>query len=148
MERLDREPRSNDAPPEPRPLLRILRLLKPYGGFILLVVLCTLVFSAGRYGRAYLMKPLLDGVLVPVETASQATPARAGPLDSLVDPLSRALIPLLPDSPQDEAGPGASKPSEREVRQPSCPRGGSRSSDGTVPSGPCLRGDTGRPAFA
>ena len=117
MERLDREPRPDDAPPEPRPLLRILRLLKPYAGLILLVVLCTLVFSAGRYGRAYLMKPLLDGVLVPVETDSQATPAPAGPLDALVAPISRALIPLLPDSAQDRAKPGASKPTEQGVRQ-------------------------------
>ena len=41
MERLDREPRPDDAPQEARPLLRILRLLKPYAGLILLVVLCT-----------------------------------------------------------------------------------------------------------
>ena len=117
MERLDREPRPDDTPQEPRPLRRILRLLKPYAGLILLVVLCTLVFSAGRYGRAYLMKPLLDGVLVPVETESQATPAPAGSLDALVDPISQALIPLLPDSPQDRAKPGASKPTEQGVRQ-------------------------------
>ncbi|MCH2184566.1 ABC transporter ATP-binding protein/permease, partial [Myxococcota bacterium] len=100
-----------------RPLLRILRLLKPYGGLILLVVLFTLVFSAGRYGRAYLMKPLLDGVLVPVESASQPPATPAGSLDSLVDPISQALIPLLPDSPQDQAKPGTSKPPEQEVRR-------------------------------
>ncbi|MDG2048857.1 MAG: ABC transporter ATP-binding protein [Myxococcota bacterium] len=117
MERLDREPRPEETPPEARPLLRILRLLKPYLGLIVVVVLCTLAFSAGRYGRAYLMKPLLDRVLVPVEAPSKAPPVEAGSLDPLVERISQALSRILPDSLPDRGTPEASPAAEREVRR-------------------------------
>ncbi len=47
------------------PLLRMLGFAKPYAWLIGLAAFVNLVFSAGRYGRALLLKPLLDDVLVP-----------------------------------------------------------------------------------
>jgi hypothetical protein len=46
-------------------LRRTLSFAKPYLAPIGLSIALTLVFSAGRYGRAYLMQPLLDNVLLP-----------------------------------------------------------------------------------
>jgi ABC-type multidrug transport system fused ATPase/permease subunit len=61
-------------------LRRLLGFTKPYLPLLLAAFLCTVLFSAGRYGRAYLTKPLLDGVLVPVvsedEAASRPTAGR------------------------------------------------------------------------
>ena len=78
-----------DAPPghsteqqaDPAPLLaaanlsnlallsRVLGFAKPYLATIALCIALTAVFSAGRYARAYLMKPLLDDVLLPAHAA-------------------------------------------------------------------------------
>jgi len=51
-------------------LARMLAFAKPYLAPLALAVVLTLVFSAGRYGRAYLMKPLLDDVLLPAHAAA------------------------------------------------------------------------------
>jgi len=76
-------------------LRRMLAFARPHLGVIVLVAVCTLVFSAGRYGRAYLMKPLIDGVLVPVAADATSSPDRpvgeAGWLDA-------TLARFLPDS--------------------------------------------------
>ncbi|MCP4038823.1 MAG: ABC transporter ATP-binding protein [bacterium] len=50
-------------------LRRMLGFAKPYLAAIALSVALTLTFSAGRYARAYLMKPLLDDVLLPAHAA-------------------------------------------------------------------------------
>lgn len=51
-------------------LSRMLGFAKPYVATIALCVALTLVFSAGRYARAYLMQPLLDDVLLPAHSAA------------------------------------------------------------------------------
>lgn len=51
-----------------RPLLRMLGFAKPYLGLIGIAGLFSLLFAAGRFGRALLLKPLLDEVLMPAET--------------------------------------------------------------------------------
>ncbi len=48
-----------------RPLRRMLAFARPYIGLITVAALLNLVFSGGRYARALLLKPLLDGVLLP-----------------------------------------------------------------------------------
>ena len=52
-------------------LLRLLALARPYLFVILAITLLTAAFAAGRYGRAYMMKPLLDGILVPAAEESR-----------------------------------------------------------------------------
>jgi len=49
---------------------RILRYARPYLPWIGLALLFALLFAAGRVGRAYLMKPLLDDVLLPYHGAA------------------------------------------------------------------------------
>lgn len=51
-------------------LSRMLGFARPYMATIALCIMLTLVFSAGRYGRAYLMKPLLDDVLLPAHASA------------------------------------------------------------------------------
>ncbi len=61
-------PRSNLAL-----LRRMLSFAKPYLATIAVSIALTLVFSAGRYVRAYLMQPLLDDVLLPGATGSTSS---------------------------------------------------------------------------
>ena len=56
---------SEGAIPTRQALGRLLAMARPYLLIILAIALLSAVFAAGRYGRAYMMKPLLDGVLVP-----------------------------------------------------------------------------------
>jgi subfamily B ATP-binding cassette protein MsbA len=53
-------------------LARMLSFAKPYLAVIAISIALTLVFSAGRYVRAYLMKPLLDDVLLPAHATRVA----------------------------------------------------------------------------
>lgn len=78
-------------------LRRILGFARPYLRLIALVALFTVVFSAGRYGRAYLMKPLLDGVLVPVAEGEAPETASSAPT-GLVGRLADTLAPFIPDA--------------------------------------------------
>lgn len=78
---------------ERRPLATLGRMLgfaRPYWKALLAVAVFTVLFSAGRYARAYLVKPLLDGVLMPVAELS-AAPASAADDDWLSDALARAV---------------------------------------------------------
>ena len=102
MEQSHHEAEQGAQTPEAQPLRRILRLLRPHLSLILLVAVCTLLFSAGRYGRAYLMKPLLDGVLVPVVESSEPRPEKS-PIEPLVDRVSDALAPLFPNQTEKES---------------------------------------------
>lgn len=52
-------------PPLSAALFRLAVYAKPYVALIALTVCFSVFYSAGRYGRAYLMKPLLDGVMMP-----------------------------------------------------------------------------------
>jgi subfamily B ATP-binding cassette protein MsbA len=88
------EPTAPTAPPPAGPtrraqqsnlalLGRMLSFAKPYLPTIALTVALTLVFAAGRYVRAYLMKPLLDDVLLPAH-ASLGVVDTLGPLQFIL----------------------------------------------------------------
>lgn len=51
-------------------LRRMLAYSKPYVGIIVVAFVCALILAAGRFGRAYLMKPLLDDVMMPYHALS------------------------------------------------------------------------------
>lgn len=53
----------------------MLSFAKPYLKTIALSIGLTLIFSAGRYGRAYLIQPLLDDVLLPARAALTIDPS-------------------------------------------------------------------------
>ena len=57
-----------------RPMARMLAFSKPYVVLILIALVFTTAFAAGRFARAYLLKPLLDDVLLPASVES-AEPA-------------------------------------------------------------------------
>ncbi|MBW2228960.1 MAG: ABC transporter ATP-binding protein [Deltaproteobacteria bacterium] len=89
-------------------LARILAFARPYWTALVAVALFTLLFSAGRYARAYLVKPLLDGVLMPVAEAS-APPEQEPRGDWLESALAWA-VPDLPVAP--ETGSNAGTPED------------------------------------
>jgi subfamily B ATP-binding cassette protein MsbA len=64
------ETETNEARSVSALLLRTLAYAKPYVPVVVLALLLTIVFAGGRYVRAYLMKPLLDEVLLPVQASS------------------------------------------------------------------------------
>jgi hypothetical protein len=51
-------------------LSRLARYAKPYIWVIVLSFAVSAVLAGGRYGRAYIMKPLLDDVLIPFQLMS------------------------------------------------------------------------------
>ena len=53
-------------------LSRLARYTRPYLAIILVATLLALVFAAGRHGRAYLMKPLLDEFILPTVAGEQS----------------------------------------------------------------------------
>ena len=62
-------------------LARLWRLLaygKPYWPWIALTVLASLLYAGGLTGRAYLLRPLLDGIVLPSAEASSLTEAIEG----------------------------------------------------------------------
>jgi ABC-type multidrug transport system fused ATPase/permease subunit len=73
-------------PSTPR-LRRLLGYVRPYAALVALAIVLTAALGAGRYARAYLMKPILDDVLLPQQALAEA-PASASWL--LPDALARA----------------------------------------------------------
>ena len=49
---------------------RMLAYSKPYLGILAAAFVCATILAAGRFGRAYLMKPLLDEVMMPYHALS------------------------------------------------------------------------------
>ena len=94
--------KSSDSDGSLTTLRRVVGYARPVLVPIALVIVFTLVFSAGRYARAVLVKPLLDGVLVPV-VAGTPPPADEGLFADATRPVADALAPLLPDAPPAEA---------------------------------------------
>lgn len=45
--------------------LRLVRYMRPYIGLVALTFALTVLYGGGRFGRAYLMKPILDDILLP-----------------------------------------------------------------------------------
>jgi len=94
-------------------LVRLLAFARPYVALILAVAFFTLIFAAGRFGRAYLMKPLLDGVLLPVAEAPAPALAPAGETDGWLD---RAIADVVPTpEPGDAARAGSDGDRVRET---------------------------------
>jgi len=52
------------------PVVRLIAYARPFTALILLAVALTAAFGGGRYARAYLMKPILDDVLLPQQALS------------------------------------------------------------------------------
>ncbi len=50
---------------ERSPMIRVILYVRPYVAFIVVLIALTLALSGSRYARAYLMKPILDNVLLP-----------------------------------------------------------------------------------
>ena len=65
--------RSAEEPDVRVTLRRMIRYAKPYIGIVVVAMLCALVFSGARYGRAYLMKPLLDDVMLPYQAVASSS---------------------------------------------------------------------------
>jgi subfamily B ATP-binding cassette protein MsbA len=82
-------------------IVRVLRYARPYVPLIGLALVFTLLFAAGRYGRAYLMKPLFDEVLIPTAESSEPAAERPTALGDLLP------SPALPDSRAPEASAAA-----------------------------------------
>ncbi len=94
-----------------RLLGRLLRYARRYLPLILLALLFTATFAAGRYGRAYLIKPLLDEVLLPYQEAvGRGDASGAASRDSAATELGALLRPPLPDW----VGGGAGEPEPAE----------------------------------
>ena len=51
--------------------VRLLRFARPYVGVVVLALLFSLAYAGGRSLRAYLMKPLMDEVLIPAGDVAQ-----------------------------------------------------------------------------
>ena len=85
---------------------RMVRYAKPYVGTVVMAMICALVFSSARYGRAYLMKPLLDDVMLPYQSVSSSTIDWLPGFDDLAE-IKTAADTAVPKKSDD-----ASKPSE------------------------------------
>ncbi len=94
-------------------LARLLGFVKPYVLPLIAVTVFTLIFSAGRFGRAYLMKPLLDGVLLPVAAGTE--PAPTGSAKTRSDWLSTFIAEILP-AEQHENAATSNEAAEGEAR--------------------------------
>ena len=90
---------------------RMLSYAKPYIGMLLLILLLTFVYSLGQYGRAYLIKPLIDYVLLPsqVVVGSDGAPPSipVEPKAAQVDAVGDALGIDLPTPSLSPAGSDA-----------------------------------------
>ncbi len=72
-------------------LRRVFRYAKPYWKVILLTIACMSLYAAGVNGRAYLIKPFLEEVIIPAEGYRQATGLSAWHLSELKGKESEAL---------------------------------------------------------
>ena len=72
------------------PLFRMLAFSKPYLTVLGLAAVFSLVFSAGRYGRALLLKPVFDNVLLPAQAGEVSAPS----FDSFVSISANGPTPL------------------------------------------------------
>ncbi len=99
-------PRETHEAPDRALLRRLLRFARPHLGVLLLAVLCSLVYAGARNLRAYLIKPLLDDVLLAAPATSEPEP---GLLDRALGGIGD-LVPV-PGLEPSEAEPRASEPS-------------------------------------
>ncbi len=80
-----------------RQLWRLAGYARPYLGLIALALAFTVLFAGARYGRAYLIKPLIDEVLLPSQSAA-TVPATSSLFDDLTEalPTVTSLAPAEP----------------------------------------------------
>ena len=91
---------------------RVLGYARPYALLLVGALFFTLIFSVGRYGRAYLIKPVLDDVILPHQAAMQAkAPAAAAP-SSLFSP-TLAATPAQVQPEEELPGSPSGYPSGR-----------------------------------
>jgi subfamily B ATP-binding cassette protein MsbA len=104
-----------------RTFARLLRFARPYVGVLLAAMLCSGIYAAARNGRAWLVKPVFDHVLVPEEAGGARgafelpipLPALPGPLASVVGtdtPGGEATAPTA------DASSGADEPGRAVAR--------------------------------
>ena len=82
----------------PTLMRRLLRYALPYLPLIALALLFTIAFGTARYARAYLLMPLLDGVLVPAQAAGFGQgllSAEAPGADTLQQVIGAAIVIVL-----------------------------------------------------
>jgi subfamily B ATP-binding cassette protein MsbA len=121
---LEKTPQPSGKPTTALPLLgRMVRYARPYLTLVIAALFFALLFAAARYGRAYLVKPLMDDVLLPhrsgveadvgddfrsLETYSLAAgraPASATAAELRDSGIEAPAAPATPDShPADVAG--------------------------------------------
>ncbi|MFQ5418322.1 MAG: ABC transporter ATP-binding protein [Myxococcota bacterium] len=93
--------RNEDRQPSRSSLIRLLAYARPFAALILLAVALTAALGAGRYTRAYLMKPVLDDVLLPQQALATSATAPDG------------LRRLGAEDPESGAPAGAVDPQEQ-----------------------------------
>ena len=76
-------------------LWRLLAYGKPYWHWIAVTVVASLLYAGGLTGRAYLMQPLLDGIVLPSAQAGSLSDAIEEYAGFRLQPNSRALGPRL-----------------------------------------------------
>jgi len=99
--------------PETPFLRRLLAYARPYAGVLVLSIALGLGTGGARAVRAWLLKPILDDVLVP-HAARTATPETPGALSAL--PLPESLPGPGAAAPATGPGPPSSAPSEADAR--------------------------------
>ncbi len=91
------------APIRPRSALwRLFGYARPYVWPIVLAVALASVFSAGRYGRAYLIKPIFDDVIAPAQALREAGGSLPFDLGKLVPGAPSEVAPDAEAAPRDE----------------------------------------------
>ena len=72
-----------------RRLLRLLAYARPYAWVVVVAVVFSFLYAGGLTGRIYLVKPLLDDVVVPDLNAKALSDVLSGNLLTHTDRLSR-----------------------------------------------------------
>ncbi len=83
-------------------LWRLFSYARPYLVPIIGALLLASVFSAGRYGRAYLIKPIFDDVIAPAQAMREAGGSLPFKLGELVPGEKPEAAPQAPVPPRDE----------------------------------------------
>jgi hypothetical protein len=101
--------RQREAEASNTAILRLVRYARPDVGAILVAIVLASVFSAGRYGRAYLVKPIFDDVIAPSQVLREA----GGTLPLSIGEILPGVGDFVPTEPTPEtsapAGAGASE---------------------------------------
>jgi ATP-binding cassette, subfamily B, bacterial MsbA len=85
---------------ERSPLWRLFGYARPYFWPIVAALLLASVFSAGRYGRAYLIKPIFDDVIAPTQALREAGGKLPFELGDLVPDVLGDEAPSAGETPQ------------------------------------------------